>query len=103
MELDVKVSVELLNSNKNLNSAYTPLLFNCWYLLGKLPQVRVPHVFKVANKCVDWLAKWGNVMNEDFVVFEFPFTAELETLFVKDNNGLYYARLVAASMAVGTV
>ena len=102
MELDVKVSVELLNSNKNLNSAYAPLLFNCRYLLGKLPQVRVPHVFKEANKCVDWLAKWGNVTKEDFVVFEFPFTAELETLITKDNNGLYYARLVAASMAAVT-
>ena len=37
------------------------------------------------------------------VVFEFPFTAELETLFAKDNNGLHYARLVAASMAAVTM
>ena len=41
-------------------------------------------------------------MKEDFVVFEFPFNADLETLITKDNNGLYYARLVAASMAAVT-
>ena len=103
VELDAKVIVGLLNSNKNPNSAYAPLLFDCRYLLGKLPQVRVPHVFREANKCADWLAKWGSVMKEDFVVFEFPFIAELETLVVKDNNGLYYARLVAASMAAVSV
>ena len=43
--------------------------------------------------------KWGSSMREDFVVFDFPFTAELETLVAKDINGLYYSRLAAASMA----
>ena len=38
-------------------------------------------------------------MREDFVVFDFPFTAELEPLVAKDINGLYYSRLAAASMA----
>ena len=40
---------------------------------------------------------------KDFAVFEFPFTAELETLVVKGNNGLYYTRLAVASMAAVTV
>ena len=44
-------------------------------------------MFREANKCADWLAKWGSVMKEDFVVFEFPFNADLETLITKDNNG----------------
>ena len=43
--------------------------------------------------------KWGSSMREDFVVFDFPFTAELETLVAKDINGLYYSRLAAARMA----
>ena len=60
-------------------------------------------MFREANKCADWLAKWGSVMKEDFVVFEFPFNADLETLVAKDNNGLYHARLVAASMAAVNV
>ena len=40
---------------------------------------------------------------KDFAVIEFPFTAELETLVVKGNNGLYYTRLAAASMSAVTV
>jgi len=38
-------------------------------------------------------------MREDIVVFDFPFTAELETLVAKDIKILYYSRLVAASVA----
>ena len=38
-------------------------------------------------------------MQEDFAVFDFPFTADLETLLAKDINGLYHCRLAAASMA----
>ena len=60
-------------------------------------------MFREANKCADWLAKWGSAMKEDFAVFEFPFTAELKTLVAKDNNGLYYARLASASTASVTV
>ena len=52
-----------------------------------------------ANKCAYWLAKWGCSMQEDFAIFDFPFTADLETLLAKDTNGLYYCRLAAASMA----
>nr|POE97091.1 putative ribonuclease h protein [Quercus suber] len=103
VELDAKVIVGLLNSNKNPNFAYAPLPSDYKYLLGKLPQIRVSHMFREANKCVDWLAKWDNVMKEDFIVFEFPFAANLETLVAKNNNGLYYARLVTASMAAVTV
>ena len=53
VELDAMVIVELLNSKKNPNSVYAPLLFDCRYLLGKFPQVRVVHVFRKANKCAD--------------------------------------------------
>ena len=98
-KVDAKVIVGLLNSKKNPNSTYAPLLIDCRNLLDKLPEVRVVHVFREANKCADWLAKWGCSMSEDFAVFDFPFTAELETLVVKDINGLYYCRLVAASIA----
>nr|POE92546.1 hypothetical protein CFP56_63199 [Quercus suber] len=74
VELDAMVIVGLLNLKKNPNLAYAPLLFDCRYLLDKLPQ-------------------------EDYAVFDFPFTAELETFLAKDINGLYYCRLVAVSMA----
>ena len=50
VELDAKVIVGLLKSNFTPNFAYVPLLSYCRYLLGKLPQVRVSHVFREANK-----------------------------------------------------
>ena len=50
VELDAKVIVGLLKSNFTPNFAYAPLLSDCRYLLGKLPQVRVSHVFREANK-----------------------------------------------------
>ena len=87
---DAKVIVGLLNLKKNPNSAYAPLLSDCKYFPGKLPQVRVSHVFREPNKFTDQLAKWDSAMEEDFAVFESPFTAKLETLVAKDNNGLYY-------------
>ena len=37
VELDAKVIVGLLKCNIIPNSAYTPLLSDCKYLLGKLP------------------------------------------------------------------
>ena len=100
---DIRKEWALLKSNIIPNSAYACLLSDFRYLLGKPPQVRVSHVFREANKCADWLAKWSSVMKEDFVVFEFPFNADLETLVAKDNNGLYYASLVAARMAAVTL
>ena len=95
---DAKVIVGLLNLKKNPNSAYAPLLSDCKYLLGKLPQVRVSHVFREPNKFTDQLAKWDCAMEEDFAVFEFSFTAKLETLVAKDNNGLYYTRLMVCTI-----
>ena len=92
---DAKVIVGLLNLKNNPNSADAPLLSDCKYLLGKLPQVRVSHIFREPNKFTDQLAKWDSAMEEDFAVFEFSFTAKLETLVAKDNNRLYYIRLAA--------
>jgi len=60
-------------------------------------------VFREANKCADWLAKWCSAMKEDFAVFKFPLLLNLRLLVAKDNNGLYYARFAAASMASITV
>ena len=49
------------------------------------------------------VGKMGQCYEGRFCCFEFPFNADLETLVAKDNNGLHYARLVAASMAAVTV
>ena len=70
VEMDAKVIVDLINSNANYNRAYSPLLHDCRLLLGRFPQVRVAHVFRKANKCVNALTKRGCSSQEDFVVFD---------------------------------
>lgn len=98
MELDAKVIVDLLNGADSPNRAYSPLLYDCRSLLAKLTQARVVHVFREANKCVDFLAKRGCSMREDFVIFYVSPSVELDQLLDSDINGLYYYRLVAATM-----
>ena len=72
VELNAMVIVDLINSDKNPNRDYSPLLYDCRSLLARLPQVRVSHVFVEANKCADLLVKRGCSMREDFVIFYFP-------------------------------
>ena len=67
VELDAKVIVDLLKSNKKPKTAYSPLLSNCRLLLAMVPQVRVAYVYEEANKCADLLAKKGCSLWDDFV------------------------------------
>ena len=59
MELDAKVIVDLVKSEINANRPHSPFLNDCRSLLGSFHQVRVEHVFRKVNKCVDALAKGG--------------------------------------------
>ena len=72
VELDAKVIVELLNGSNCPNRNYSPLLNDCRYLLARLVQVRVGHIYREANQCADLLAKRGCTMQENFVVFDSP-------------------------------
>lgn len=57
------------------------------------------HVFRETNQCADFLAKMGCSMTENFVVFYFPPSADLNVLIEADKNGLYYYRCVANTFA----
>ena len=72
VELNAMVIVDLINSNKYPNRAYSPLLYDCRSLLSRLSQVKVSHVLLEANKCADLLVKGGCSIREDFVIFYFP-------------------------------
>ena len=70
MELDAKVIVEMLKNANGANIKFSPLLFDCRSLIARFTQVRVAHVYREVNRCVDLLAKKGCCMREDFVIFE---------------------------------
>ena len=91
--------MDLLKSNKKPNTAYSPLLSNCRLLFAMGPQVRVTHVFREANKCVDLLAKKGCSLWDDFVQFDSPPSSDFESVLSMDCNGLYVCRIVNANVA----
>jgi len=96
VELDAKVIVEMLNGIENPNGIYSPLLNDCRSLIARLVQVQVGHVLREANQ---FLAKRGCSMTENFVVFYFSPSADLNVLIEVDKNGLYYHRLIANTLA----
>ena len=99
VELDAKVIEDLLKSNKKPNTAYSPLLSDCRLLLTMVPQVRVAHVFREANKCADLLAKKGCSLQDDFVQFDSPPSSDFESVLAMDCSGLYVCRIVNANVA----
>ena len=99
VELDAKVTVEMLNGADCPNRSYAPLLCDCRSLIARFMQVRVGHVFREANKCTDFLAKRGYSMTENFAVFDASPSNDLNVLLDVDVNGLYYYRHVATTLA----
>ena len=98
VELDAKVIVELLKSNSTPNRNYSPLLHDCRMLLDQLQQVRVVHVFREANMCADFLARWGCCMQDDFVIFDQPPTVEFLPILYADMYGVSCCRLTSPSL-----
>ena len=91
--------MELLNDAECPNRSYSPLLNDFRSLIARLVQVRVGHVYREVNQCVDFLAKRGCSMMENFAVFDFPASTDLNILIDSDKNGLYYYRRVANTLA----
>ena len=102
VELDAKAIVEMLNNADNANSAnmkFSPLLFDCRFLIARFTQVRVAHVYREVNRCANFLAKKGCYMREDFVIFETSPLDELDKLLVSNVNQLYCYRRIATALA----
>ena len=57
------------------------------------------HVFREANKCIDFLVKRGCSMMENFVMFDTSPSDDLNVLLNANMNGLYYYRRVANTLA----
>ena len=96
VELDAKIIVEMLNNADSANIKFSSLLSDCRFLIARVTQVRVTHVYREVNRCADFLAKKGCCLREDFVIFE---TSPSDKLLVSDVNGLYYYRQIATTLA----
>ena len=98
VELDAKVIVEMLNNADSSNKKFSSLLLDCRSLIASLTQDRVTHVYREVNRYVDFLAKKGCCMREDFVIFDVYPSNDLDKLLVSDINGLYCYRRVATTL-----
>ena len=97
VEMDNKVIVDLVQSNKATNNSYSSLLNDCRFLLRQLHRFKINHAFRKANRSVDYLAKGGCSLLRNFVVLDCPPTDELCHILDSDASGLYSLRLVATT------
>ena len=91
--------MELLNGAECPNQSYSPLLNDCRSLIARLVQVQVGQVYREANQCANFLAKRGCSMMENFAVFDFPPSTDMNILIDSYKNRLYYYRRVANTLA----
>ena len=57
------------------------------------------HIFREANKCVDFLARRGCSTRESCVIFDAPPSIDLVNLLLLDVNGQSDLKLVAMTLA----
>ena len=67
-------------------------------LLARLPQAKVAHVLREANKRANLLVKKDALCKKILFFLIPPTSVEFDSLLASDMNGLYYCRLVAATL-----
>ena len=92
IEVDAKVILEWMTSEHSNNLNHSPLIMVCRALINQVPQVRMMHCFREANKCADALTCKGPVLQQDFVVYE-SLTVDISMLLYYDQIDMYYERI----------
>ena len=97
VELDAITVVNLVSTNSTSNRSYPPLLNDCRYILGQFHRFKVIHTFREVNRWVDYLARAGCSLAEDFVVLDLPSNDVLCNMLSTDAAGLYSLRRTATT------
>lgn len=92
IELDAKIIVDAFNSPTSWNSIVYSIMEDCRQMANRIPLVCFRHIYKEANKCADFLARLGMLLDRDFIVFSSP-PVDLASLMEADATGLYVNRL----------
>ena len=71
VEIDTKALVDAFNNPSYKNSVISIIFDDCKHLILQIPQVCIKHVYREANKCVDWLANSGHSQSVDFILHLF--------------------------------
>ena len=92
IELDSKAIVEIFNSQSHANTFIFSLIEDYKHMISKIPQTRIRHIFREANRCADFLAKLGASCEDDFIVFSSP-PVDLLCVLEADARGQFVSRL----------
>ena len=95
IELDAKAIVDALNSPTSHDAFVSPIMEDCRFMASRIPQKRFRHIYREANKCADFLARAGLLLESEFVVFPSP-PVDLGSLLEADAVGLFVNRLYPA-------
>lgn len=72
VELDAKAVVDMLTNPQYDNMAIHAILEDCKFLVAKIPQTRIKHCYREANRCADMLARKGTELNGSLAIFANP-------------------------------
>ena len=72
VELGAKVIVDMLTDLQNDNMSISLILKDCKLLVSQIPQTKIKHCYREANRCADTLARNGAELNASLVVFDSP-------------------------------
>ena len=92
VEVDALVVISLLLQATHTNGEFSSLVDDCKHLMTNIPQVRLIHCFREANRSADALTNFGTNMEDDFTVFESP-PPFIVNLLLSDKVGLTQDRI----------
>lgn len=72
IELDAKAIVDAFNSQTSYNTIVSSIMDDCKHMVSWIPQMSFRHIYREVNKCTDFLAKLGTLIESDFMVFSSP-------------------------------
>ncbi|KAM3711227.1 hypothetical protein ACJW31_01G091900 [Castanea mollissima] len=70
VEMDPSMIINMVCNDNARSRSLSPLVDDCRIFLNKIPQHRVQHCYREANRCADALAKMGADHSIDFVYFD---------------------------------
>lgn len=96
VKIDARVVADLMNYAGSSNAVNSSLVADCRNLLSQVPQVKVMHCHREANRRADALARLGTSLSSNFVYFSSP-PPNLLDVFLSDMYGHYHFRLCPAT------
>ena len=89
IEIYAKIIFGWVFGNHNSNLHHIFLIMDCMTLINQIPQVRMNHCFRKANKGTDVLARKRSGSSQDLLFFDSPHIDFYMLLFY-DNVGMHY-------------